>query len=422
MWQPQCEGPWTEPLQDRANLVLTSARLLHINGQSTEETIRAVERLGRALGLSTALIPRWGELQLQVEEGPSRLVTLVKADPVGIDMARVSATMRAIESITRGELTVSAGASRLRSIARMPPAPMWLFTLASAAGAAALAVIFGVRHVSAVGLIVASAAAGAVVRRLPAVARKNPLLPAFCAAFIAGVVGAFATRQNLSSALRLVAVCPCTILVPGAHVLNGMLDLASARVHLGASRLVYAVLVLMAISAGLLGGLALLHVSLPVDAPGRSIPLWLDAIAAGAAATAFTVFFSVDMSTLGWPVGIGMLAHGLRWWTVSRGFGVATGAAVASLAVGLLLTPVARRWHMPFAAIGFASVVSLMPGVLLFRMTSGLVELTRTGNTTLELIQPIISDGMTATSVILGISLGLVVSKLTVDTVTGIPV
>jgi len=418
MWQAQRDDLATTSLEERADLVLTSARLLHVNGQSTEQTIAAAEHLSRALGLSTVLIPRWGELQLRAEDGASRLVTVVDADPVGIHMGRVSAVMRLIDSVASGDLTASAAVSRLRSISRMPPASTWLFTLAAATGAAALSVIFGVRHVSAVALIVVSAAAGAVVRRVPALSRENALLPPFCAAFIAGVVGAFATRENLSSALRLVAVCPCMVLVPGAHVLNGMLDLAATRVHLGASRLLYSALVVLAISAGLLGGLTLLHVTLPVDVPGRSIPLWLDVAAAGAAAAAFTVFFSSELNTLAWPVGTGMLAHGLRWWMLSRGFGAATGATLAALTVGLLLTPVARRWHIPFAAVGFASVVSLMPGVLLFRMASGLVQLASTGNTTLDLLRSIIADGITATDIVLGMALGLVVSKVTVDAVT----
>src|SRR5262249_25241993 len=139
------------------------------------------------------------------------------------------------------------------------------------------------------------------------------LLPPLGAALLAGIIGALAVRYELSSSLRLVAVCPCMILVPGPHLLNGMMDLAAARVHLGASRLIYAGLVVLAISGGLLLGLGLFDVSLPVDPSGRSVPLGLDVIAAGVAVAAFSVFFSTPLRMLGWPVAIGMLAHALRW-------------------------------------------------------------------------------------------------------------
>src|SRR5438309_6966925 len=238
------------PILERSDLVLACAHVLHTNGQSTHETVQAAERLGAQLGLRATMIAHWEELELRAADGTGSQVSFERGSPTGMNMDRVASAMSAIENCAVGRPPIGAALENIKAIAHAPPAPTWLFTLAAAAGAAAMAAIFGVHHLKAVVLIMVSAAAGAVLRRTLARYSANTLLQPLCAALLAGMIGALAVRYNLSSSLRLVAVCPCMILFPGPHVLNGAMDLIAARINLGASRLVHAGLIISAISVG----------------------------------------------------------------------------------------------------------------------------------------------------------------------------
>jgi len=399
-------GTRTTEQADQA-LVARAASLLQANGESTSVILEAVERLNRGLDTDFEVVPGWSSTSV-LDRAHRPLVTV--APPEGVGMRAVAIAMRAIDSVGDGKANRAELAAELDRAGAAGPSPLWLFVVACATGAAALSVIFGAHDITAVSLVAFSAALGGLIRRLLGRARVGPLGQVFAAALLAGIIGGIAVNADLSTSLRLIAVCPAMILVPGPHILNGFLDLFALRIPLGFARLGYAAALVLAIGAGLALGLAVFGTDLPVEPAGRTVPLWLDVVAAAVAAASYPVYFAIPYRLIVWPLAVGAVAHGLRTWAMDDlGWNIAIGATVACLLAGVVLAPVSHRLHIPYAAVAFASVVALVPGVYLFRAINALGELPF-GESESSLLGAV-SDGSTAALIVTGMAVGLALPK-----------
>ncbi len=417
------ETPSPEPLTREAALKTTAlaTTILFAHGQTTERTIVAAERLGRALGVPVRVLPYWGELTVEIDGTP--VSQIVPAKPLGVDMGRVLAVTTAIDRVCHGTLSAEAAQSALESAGRLPPASTLRFTCFAAIGAASLGVIFGTLDATSLLLIAASAAIGALVRRWLSGFSNNPLSQPLCAAFIAGVVAAAASRFHLTHAATLVGFCPCMVLVPGPHILNGAIDLARTRIALGIARLAYAGVIVLLICAGGLFGFTAVGAKLAIAGSSPPVPLVIDVIAAGCAVASFGTFFSMPWRLLAFPVAVGMIAHAARWALITvAGTNAATGALVACLLVSVIVTPVVDRLHLPFAAVAFSAVVSMMPGFFLFNAATGLVELVSIGPTApATLLTSIATSGATAFLIIMAMTFGLILPRMLFERVLPAP-
>jgi uncharacterized membrane protein YjjP (DUF1212 family) len=400
-------GERTAPVDrsDAVDIVMDAAVLLHLNGQSTNMTMTAVDRLNRGLGATSTLVPSWASLLLV---GPDASIRVAAVSPTGISMRRVATAMTIIDKAQDGPLNRDAVREGLAAAHRESISNTLIFSGACATGAGALAVIFGAQHPLTVLIAAVSAALGGLARRGLACVGAGILTQAFTAALIAGLLGVAAVHVRIDGALGLVVLCPAMVLVPGPHILNGALDLLALRLTLGIARLGYAALILAAVAAGLIVGLAVDDRSLAVAQTSAAVPLYIDVIAAGIAAGSYPVFFSMPYRMIGWPIAVGMLAHAAHWSALTHWhIDIATAALLSCLIAGVLLVPIAHYLRMPFAAIGFASVVAMVPGVYVFRMLSGLVEFAHLP--TSDLLTTLTSDGAVAMLVITGMATGLAV-------------
>src|ERR1700731_1609278 len=100
-------------VEERSNIVLALARVLYVNGQSTDETLAAAEQFSGALGLQAEIIPHWGELELEAENSSARVVCSLKANPTGVEMDRVVSAMRAVEDFDAARLAPAAAMEKI---------------------------------------------------------------------------------------------------------------------------------------------------------------------------------------------------------------------------------------------------------------------------------------------------------------------
>jgi uncharacterized membrane protein YjjP (DUF1212 family) len=384
--------------------VLAAAALLYANGQSTAMTQTAVARLNSGLNVDTVLIPSWPMLTLTAEASRETVLT-EPISPTAINMRRVGALMRVIDRAEDGPLELQTVVRAVADAGNEKASSTIAFTLACATGAGALAVIFGATHPLTVLLVAVGAATGGVLRRWLGNSGAGPLVQVFGAAVIAGAIGAIATHLNLGASTALVAVCQAMVLVPGPHILNGALDLLDLRVSLGLARLGYAALLLTAITGGLVLGLGMGDQSLAVSASASAAPFYLDVLAAGIAAASYPVYFSMPWRMIGWPVAVGALAHAVHWLALHAGASVALAAFLSCLLAGVILVPVSHYMRIPFAGIGFASIVALVPGVYVFRTLSGFAQFA--GHPSPALLSAAASDLIVASITVTGMAIGL---------------
>jgi uncharacterized membrane protein YjjB (DUF3815 family) len=213
------------------------------------------------------------------------------------------------------------------------------------------------------------------------------------------------------------------VLVPGPHILNGAIDLARTRIALGIARLAYAGVIVLLICAGGLFGFTAVGANLTVAGLIPPVSLVVDMIAAGCAVASFGTFFSMSWRLLAFPVMIGMLAHAARWALISIvGTNAATGALAACMLVSVLVTPIADRLHLPFAALAFSAVVPLMPGFFLFNAATGIVELVSIGPTAPGvLLTSIAANGAMAFLIITAMAFGLILPRMLFERILPAP-
>lgn len=232
------------------------------------------------------------------------------------------------------------------------------------------------------------------------------------AAFLGALLGGLAIRLGWTQTPELVLVVPALMVVPGPHLINGLLDMIDNYVPMSLARLALALGILLASAAGIVLGIELtLPAPLAGDQPANSSHLNFvsDVMLAGIVTSGFAVFYNTARQQLWITILIGMAGHGLRYLALEAGCQLLAATFLGGLAVGTLSAWMAYSRKLPVAVIAFAGAVTMIPGLHIYRALGGTLQLARFGNRTdLEGVAGTLGNALQAALVVSGLALGLI--------------
>jgi uncharacterized membrane protein YjjP (DUF1212 family) len=403
------------------DLLLQAGRLLLEYNESTGTVQRALTATARALFDQTC----------NVSVSYNGVAVSLAGEGAAIEPARALRYNTAVQvrvheilkQVRRGQLDVPAALACLGKVeAETPQHSRWLTVLVLGAGASSLAGLLGADGVAAA---VAGLATGLGLIARQELGRKQCSLLALplTAALIGALLGGLAIRLGLTRTSELVLVVPALMLVPGPHLINGLLDLIDNYLPTSLARLGLAACILLASAAGIVLGVEL-TLSDPVTADQTASPDHLnivsDVVLAGIVTCGFAVFYNTAWRQLWMATMGGMIGHGLRFLVMQAGFRLEAATFLGGLAVGVTSAWMARSYKLPVAVISFAGAVTMIPGLQIYRALAGALRLARLGEgTDPGMVAETLGNALHGCIVVSGLALGLILGARAVQSLAG---
>jgi uncharacterized membrane protein YjjP (DUF1212 family) len=368
-------------LRLQTKLLLQAGRLLLEYNESTAAIHRALTSTAKALTDETCHVAvSYGSIAVVLGvEGPA----LESVRELRYNMAVQARVHEILAQVRRGELDEQAATIRLERLeADTPRHSRWLVALVLGAAAACLAGLLGA-DLHAAGVAGVATGLGLMARQELGRRHVSLLLLPLTAAFIGALLGGLLIRLGQTRTPELVLVVPALMVVPGPHLINGLMDLIDNYLPMSLARLGLAVGILLASAAGIVLGVELTlpdPISAEQAASTDHLNLVWDVILAGIVTCGFALFYNTAWQHLWMGILGGMTGHGLRFLALEAGCRLEAATFLGGLAVGVISAWVAHSRKLPVAVLAFAGAVTMIPGLSLYRALAGALHLTRLAN------------------------------------------
>jgi uncharacterized membrane protein YjjP (DUF1212 family) len=364
-----------EALDPALVFMLRLSRALLGWGLPAQRIEESLERLAEALGLDVDVLSTPTGLVVSLTDGTTTRTRVVRMEPGGSDLERLSALHDLVGRVERKEITPEDADQRLRAILARP---------ASYEGAPRLAGFALVSAMSAVllgggGLDVPLAAVlGTLVGVIELLGRKvhavERLLPALASTAVSlGASALAAAHLDVRPSVLLLA--SIVVLLPGLTVTTAIIELATVHLVSGTSRLMGGIVTFLQLGFGIaLGqklGELLPDVVTPHEAPFPA--WWLELLAPVGFAIGLGILLKArrrDAPVMLGAVAVAAIGGRLGGWLL----GAELGAFVGAMLVTAAAHTYARLRDRPTAIVLVPGTLFLVPGSVGFLSVQSMLE------------------------------------------------
>jgi uncharacterized membrane protein YjjP (DUF1212 family) len=411
----------TDTRRLQTELLAHAGRLMLEYNDSTRAIHRALTATSRALSDAAChvVVSYDGVAVSLADDAPA----LMRVRELRYNTAVQSQVHKILEQVRQGTLESAPALAQLNRLeADTSRHSRWVAILLLGAAAGCLALLLGADAVAAAVTGLATGL-GLLVRQELGRRHFSLLILPFSAAFVGAILGGLAIRMGSTRSPGLVLIVPALMLVPGPHLINGVLDLIDNHLPMSMARLGLACAILLASALGIVLGAELTLPGPFLPGQGASddhLNLVSDMVLAGIVTCGFAVFYNTPWRQVAMAVVGGMVGHGLRFLALEAGCQLEVATFLGGLAVGVISGWMARSGKLPVAVISFAGAVTMMPGLHIYRALGGAVQLARMSRETdPTTMAETLGNASQAGLVVSGLALGVIFGARTVLALAG---
>lgn len=401
----------------KINVLLTIGVLLMENGANTSFLYKQLHKAAAFMGIPNQYLSihvTYTTIMVNVAHEDKSFTSFKKVKRHGVNLTTVYAIATTLWRALERNYSLTSLEYGLQHISNYPQSySLNIKAIASACACGAFSILFGGSLLSAL-MTALCTSLGFLARNICIKNHVNPYISIMVATFVC-MLSSYGLFKIIPDQSLVYTIISCTLfMIPGIPLINGIIDIITDHFMSGVTRLMSTLLIMSSMSLGIAMMLQFNIDTTFFFAPIKPNYIMFDQLIAGFIAAAFfAVIFNTPYRLLPY-IGLGgIICVGIRnLLFIDLNVPLAAASFIGAVSASLFITRLNTYIKGASTIMSIASVIPLIPGVLLYRFISDAFQFSALSLTDIQLW---LQTGFTGFFTVIAISSGAAIPNIVAD-------